>query len=124
MANTATVQPALPIQTRGVGVDIIPYVVSIDTVDTDLTIKTPSYTTGMVVVVGMMFSEANAQTVTFKSGTTTQVAFELAPYQGLYLPLGDQVYLATQPGEALKIRSSAAFTSALIYVAETSRVVF
>lgn len=123
MANSAAAQTALPIKTKGVGVDIIPYLISIDTVDSDLTIKTPT-TNGLVVVVGLMFSETNAQTLTFKSGTTTQIAFELAPYQGLYLPLGQQVYLSTQPGEALKIRSSAAFTSALIYVAETSRVNF
>lgn len=123
MSNTATAQTALPITTRGVGVNVTPYVIAIDTVDTDLTIVTPTGT-AMACVVGMMFSEGTAGTLTFKSGTTTLMALELAANQGLFLPLGDQVYFATQPAEALKIRSSVAITNMLVYVASTSRVVF
>ena len=122
MANTATAQTALPIQTRGVGVNVTPYVIAIDTVDTDLTIITPANSSAMAVVVGLMFSESTAANITFKSGSTTLLKVELSGSQGLYLPLGDQVYLATQPGEALKIQSSAAITNMLMFVAETSRV--
>jgi hypothetical protein len=123
MVNTATAQTALPIHTKSVGLDIVPHVVTIDTVDTDLTIVTPTGT-AMACVVGIMFSEGTAGTLTFKSGTTTLMALELAANQGLFLPLGDQIYFATQPGEALKIRSTVAITNMLIYVASTSKVVF
>ena len=123
MANTATVQTALPILVKGVGVNAIPYVIAIDTTGADLTIKTPGGG-GMVVVVGLMFSEGTAGNLIFKTGSTTLVTLELAANQGLFLPLGNQVYMATQPGEALKIQSSMAITSMLMYVAETSKVVF
>lgn len=123
MANTATAQTALPIHPKSLGVDVTPYVIAIDTADSDLTIITPS-AGAMVCVAGIMFSEGTAGTLTFKSGTTPLMALELAANQGLFLPLGSQIYFATQPGEALKIRSSVPITNMLIYVASTSRVVF
>lgn len=123
MANTATAQSDLPIITKGMDVNAIPYVVSIDTADTDLTIVTPTGTQ-MACIVGMMFSETSPLTLTFKSGSTLLLAVKLSANQGLYLPLGNQVYFATQPGQALAIRSSAAITNMLIYVTRTSRVVF
>lgn len=122
MANAATAQTALPINVFGV--NVVPYVISIDTVDTDLTIRTPANTNAIAAVVGLMFSEGTAATVTFKTGNTTLSGLELAANQGLYLPVAKQVYIATQPGEALKVRSSAAITNMLMFVVETSRIIF
>lgn len=122
MANTATAKTALPIQVCGV--NVVPYVVSIDTVDTDLTVRTAANDKAMVAVVGIMFSEGTAANLGLKSDSgNTYVTLELAANQGLYLPLSGDVCFATQPGEDLIIRSSAAISSMLLYVIDTSKIV-
>ena len=120
-ANTATVQAALPIRLpNGVG-PVYPYVVAIDTTGSDLTIRTPA-TGNMVCVVGWQFAETNAANITFKSGTTTNVVFELAANQGVLESIHREPLYCTQPSEALKVQSSAAISSLLFYVVEPSRL--
>lgn len=122
MANTATAQSALPISV-GDSNGVIPVVVSIDTTGQDLTILTPD-SGKMALIVGMFMSEGTAANITFKSGSTTYAIPELASNQGILFPIGQGVLVCGQPGEALKIQSSAVVTSMLIYVAQASRLQF
>lgn len=113
-ANTATARTALPIRVGGVA-PVVPYTLTFDTVDTDLTVVTPS-SNKMACVVGAFSSEGTASNVTFKSGTTSYVIPELAANQGILVPVSNHAMFCTQPGEALKISVSAAISYMLLYV--------
>jgi hypothetical protein len=120
--NDATAQTALPIRVGGAGY-VVPYLVDIDTVDTDLTIVTPA-TGKMACVVGAFGAETSATNVTFKSGTTTQVIPELATNQGFLLPIANHALVCSQPGEALKIAASVAISSLILYIVQASYLDF
>lgn len=122
MANTATAQSALPVSIAG-SEGITPIVVAIGTIDTDLTIFTPD--SGKVAcIVGMFMSETSATNITFKSGSTSYAVPELAANQGILFPVGQGILICGQPGEALKIQSSVAITSMLLYVTQATRLQF
>ncbi len=117
-ANTATAQANLPIIV-GRGPQVVkPIVVSIDTTASDLTFFTPTRATMIACVVGVLGVDSTAATLTFKSGTTTNAILELAASQSINLPLGNGAFFCGQPGEALKIQSSALYTNLLLYVIE------
>jgi hypothetical protein len=118
MANTATAQTALPIKIGKGGASgyVVPYVVVIDTVDTDLTIRDPA-ADNYAAIVGIQYLEATAHNVTFKSGSTTLVALEKPASSGMSERIGAPIIVAAK-GDALVIRSSAAISSMLVYVAE------
>jgi hypothetical protein len=118
-SNSATEKTALPIRIYGAG-PVRPYEIVIDTVDTDLTIRTPA-SGNMACIVGIDMSEGTAANFTFSTGTDTNLYMELAANQGLAQNLGEGIFYCTQPGEALKVKSSAAITGFWVNVVEAAR---
>jgi hypothetical protein len=116
MANSATLVDKISADFGGLS-PVYEYEVDIDTVDTDLTVHTPSGNDEMnikkaVYVVGVWLSEGTAANVTLISGSNTKSqTFELAANQGLSGLTSKGFYFATKSGEALKIRSSAIISS-------------
>lgn len=121
-ANSATARTALPIRIGGAS-PVVPYTLTFDTVDTDLTVVTPS-SNKMACVVGVFGSEGTASNVTFKSGTTAYVIPELAANQGMLVPVSNHALFCTQPGEALKLSVSAAMSYLLLYVIQAQMLDF
>ncbi len=119
-SNTATEKTALPIRVYGVG-PVRPYEITLDTTDTDLTIRTP-VSGNMACIVGIDLSEGTAANVTFSSASDTNLYLELAANQGLAQNIGQGIFYCSQPGEALKVKSSAAITGFWINVIEAARL--
>jgi hypothetical protein len=110
MANTATLVDTIPASLKNNQGPVFEYEIVIDTVDTDLTVRTPINSTNRVWVVGALMSESTAANLTFKTTTKSQT-MELAANQGIYDKASNGFIFATAPGEALVIRSSAAIGS-------------
>lgn len=120
-ANSATDLPEMPYGgQRGGG--IYPYIVAIDTVDTDLIVRTPA-TGNMVCVVGLNFLQGAATNVTWKSGSTTLLTWNLAANQGISHPISKPL-LCTVASQALVVRASVVMPNMLLYVIETSTANF
>jgi hypothetical protein len=118
MANTSTLVGTLPISCYGSSA-VYMYTVTIDTVDTDLTVRTAA-AGKMHAIVGLVHDDNTNHIMTFKSGTTSIARFEkTASYQ---FTIGGGIMLATKPGEALVIRSTAAVDLLLVYVLETDQI--
>lgn len=123
MANTATTLTAIPMAMasgqQGFS-QVTPVVCTFDTVDSDLTVFTPALTTHYAAIVGMLYEEASAHTLTIKSDTTTLVTLERSAYEGVGLPLGTSGFIVVGAlGKALKIRcGTAAVSSMLLYCVE------
>lgn len=119
MSNTATLVATTPRNTAAG--PVYSYNITIDTTGADLTLHTPA-ATNRVFLVGAVLSDGTANTITFKTGSTTLCAPELAANQGIFTPVGtgqkDQWLLATALGEALKINCSALLTSGLFHIVE------
>lgn len=113
MANSATVKEKLDVSVTRTAASLI--TVTIDTVDTDLTIYTPA-TDNYAMITGMQYSITSAHNLTIKSGTDTLVKFERTE-GGLTIPLAD-AWIIGAKGEALKIASSVAIANMLVYVEE------
>lgn len=119
-ANSATAKKAYRMRVYGEE-PVIPYEVAIDTVGTDVTVRTPA-PGNMVCLVGIELQEATAANITFTSGTDTNLYLEL-PAGGQFVHgIGEGVLWCTQPNEAMKFQSSAAITSFMMYVIETPRL--
>ena len=118
MANSATLYSTLPINCYG-ATSVYLYLISIDTINTDLTIRTPA-AGKMVAVVGFMQDESNAHTMLFKSADTTIIRMEKAGDH--HLPIGGGIVFAGARGEALKIQSTAAIDLITMYVIETDQI--
>lgn len=118
MSNTATAQAALPIRVGGAG-PVIPYVLTFDTTNTDLTIVTPG-TGKMAAIVGMWMSQTAATNIILTSGTTQLVTLQLAGNEGIYDKINSGAIFITQPAAALKIQVSVAVPSMLIYVVQAA----
>lgn len=118
MANTATEKTGLPVAVWGQGV-VFPVEVAIDTVDTDLTVFTPA-TGKMVGVVGINYAEATAHNLKFTSGSDLEATFEMGANSGIAQGISKtELFYCTQPGDALKVQSSAAISGPMIiYVIE------
>lgn len=103
------------------GKTIIEYRISIDTVDTDLTIHTPA-SGNQVFVMNVIGSDSTAANITWKSGSsTTIVPPELAANQGLWGKVNrDEFCFFTAINGALVIQSSAAITGLLVHVYENN----
>lgn len=121
-ANSATAQTALPIRVGGSG-PVTPYVIVIDTADTDLTIITPS-ADKMACIVGALESETSATNLTFKVGTTAVAVPELAANQGILVPISNHAMICGGLGEALKTQASVAISKMLLYVIQASYLDF
>lgn len=123
MANVATALSPVPMamSTGRMGFSqITPVVCTFDTTGSDLTIFTPALTTNYGAIIGMVYEEASAHTLTIKSGSTTLVTFERTTFDGMYLPVGQNGFLALgNKGEALKLNcGTAAVSSMLVYCCE------
>lgn len=118
MANSATAKTPINVSVWGQGT-VIPYEVTIDTVDTDLTIRTPA-SDKQVGIVGINYAEASAHNLTFTSGSDLEVTFELPANSGISMGISKaEMLYCTQKGSALKIKSSAAISGPMIlYVIE------
>ena len=120
MANSSTKFQDIAIGSGHIG-PVKQYHVVIDTIDTDLTIMTPAQSDYRVFVVGITLSEGTATNLTFKSGSNALPVIELAANQGKWDPVQlPAFYLATKPGEALVMKSSAAISGMILYCVEST----
>ena len=121
-ANSVTTYNPLPINVARSVNTIKPLSVSLDTTDS-LTLITPA-SGRMVCVVGLVISESTPLTLTFLSGNDILTRLEMGAYQGVLQPVGSGASFCTQPGQALKVQSSAPISQMLLYVLEESRLQF
>ena len=121
MANTATLVSTSSITIAGVDV-VYGYAIAIDTINTDLTIRTPA-ATKMIGVVGWVHRENAAYDFSFKSSpSTTLVTIETASTTSpVPVLIGQGVLAVTVPGQALIVQSTVVVTSMLLYVIESDR---
>jgi len=124
MANTATLVTTSSITIAGVDV-VYGYSIAIDTINTDLTIRTPA-ATKMIGVVGWVHGENARYDFSFKSSaSTTLVTIENASTTSpVPVLIGQGVLVVTVPGEALIVGSPVIVTSMLLYIIESDRFFF
>lgn len=118
MANVATAQTAIQMAMssgqQGFS-QVTPIVCTFDTLATDLTIFTPSIATNYGAIIGMLYQDASAHTITFTSGTTAYVTLERTTYDGIGLPLGTGGFLFVGArGAAIKIQCGTALISTML----------
>ena len=79
MANTATARSAVPVALKeGFGyAKVTPVVCTFDTLATDLTIFTPTVSTNYAAIVGLVYQEASAHSLTITAGSTVLVTLEV-----------------------------------------------
>lgn len=120
MANTATPDTALRINygMMKYNPNIIPVRINYDTSGADLTIYTPD-SNKMVLLAGLQYAKNAAHTLTFKSGSTVLVTFDLAG-GGFTQNVGEGLMLIGNVGEALVLSSNAALGSCIAYVYHTN----
>lgn len=112
MANTATAQASFSLGSIfPFPHEITPTVVSIDTLNSDLTVVAAA-TGKQIAVVSFSYVGSSAANVTLKSGSTTRKVLELAANSGVWKGISPEILFITAPGEALVMRSSAAITNA------------
>ena len=118
MANTSTLLATLPIKLYGT-TSVYMYSIAIDTINTDLTIRTAA--SGKVqAIVGMIHDESANHTMIIKSNTTTIARFEKAgSYQ---FTIGGGVMACSVPGQAIVLNASAAIDAILVYVMEADQL--
>lgn len=126
MANVATAQTPLQVGFKhsGMGGFIVPVICSFDTVDSDLTIYTPTDADAYLALVGLQYAEASAHSLTIKSDTTTLITYEMPVNSIRDLPIGDRILLSTlAKGVPLKFRcGTAGITSLLAHVMEYKNI--
>lgn len=118
MANSSTLIQSLPIGLKNKGfTSIKQYAVVLDTTGADLTIHTT--TSGYhAVLLAFLYAEADAHTLTFKTGSTTLVALEMPANSGRDQNM-DLTPIVTKLGENLVARvSTAGIATAIALVAE------
>ena len=123
MANAATARTAIPMamSTGRQGFSqVTPVVCTFDTLDSDLTVYTPALNTNYAAIIGMLYEESSAHTLTIKAGSTTLVTLERTTYDGSGFPLGTGGFFVVGGlGEALKLScGTAAISSMLLYCCE------
>lgn len=118
MANTSTLIDTLPISVYGAS-SVEMYVVNIDTVDTDLTIRA-AVAGKFHAMVGFLLDDSANSVVTFKSNTTTIATLEKG--YSYNSNIGDGVILTSKIGEGLVIRSTHAIDAITIYVIVTDQI--
>ncbi len=122
MANVATARTAVPVALKeGFGyAKVTPVICSFDTTGSDLTVFTPTVSTNYAAIVGMVYQEASAHSLTITAGSTALVTLEVPASGGLVKSsLCDGPLIVGGQGEALKIQcGTAAVSSMLLYCAE------
>lgn len=123
MANVATALDPIPMamSTGQQGFSqVTPVICTFDTTASALTIFTPTLTTNYPALIGLVYQDASAHTLTITSGSTAYVTLERTTYDGAALPLGTSGFIVIgQPGEALKLTcGTAAISTLLAYCCE------
>lgn len=122
MANTATARSAVPVALKeGYGyAKVTPVVCTFDTTGSDLTVFTPTVSTNYAAIVGLVYQEASAHSLTITAGSTVLVTLEVPASGGLVKSsLCDGPLIVGGQGEALKIQcGTAAVSTMLVYCAE------
>jgi hypothetical protein len=78
----------------------------------------------MVAIVGIQYAETTAHTLTFTDGSDAQAVFEMGANTGISQDIAERLFFVTQPGNALKVQTSAAITGpVLFYIIEGQRFV-
>lgn len=122
MANSSTLIQSLPIGLKNKGfTSIKQYAVVLDTTGADLTIHTT--TSGYrAILLALLYSEADAHTLTFKSASTTLVALEMPANSGRDQPM-DLTPIITKEGENLVARvATSGIATMLVLVAEFQEI--
>jgi len=98
------------------------YKVAFDTLASNLTVHTASASTQRVALLGCVYSEADAHSLTWKSGTTTLVTLQRTTFQGDNQGLGlNGPTIITVAGENLVVENTTSLIPTMIvYVAEIS----
>lgn len=121
MANVASVGTSLPIVYRsacGGGVRVTPVTAVIDTTNEDLTIYAPSKENS-VALVGLSYSNAEAHTLTIKSGASDTLAALVQPANSFTAyRIERNPLVVTAKDKPLVISSDKALSHVLLYVAE------
>lgn len=111
MANTVTVHPSVPCNYYNLtplSTPIIPLTVSIDTVDTDVTLRT-AVSGQYWMLLGIQYAIAAAHTLTFKSGSNLLTAYNMPANSGMGERIGAPILIA-RVNESLIVQSSAPIT--------------
>ncbi len=127
MPNLATAQAAIPVGYKhsGLGAYIIPILCTFDTADSDLTIYTPQEDCYLALV-GLQYSEADAHSLTIKSGSTTLITYQMPANSGKDFGIGNGLLCSSlAKGEALKLRcTTATIATILAHVMEYKQLQF
>jgi len=117
-ANTATLQDTLYFWDEHLRIKwtVYEYVVAIDTISTDLTIRAASATSHLAVV-GVHGLPSAASDFIIKSGTTQLVKYSLAANQSVDYRVGKPLWI-TKINEALVFNLSTTHNSFVFYVIE------
>lgn len=125
MANSSTLIQSFPCAFGSGGfVNVYQYKVIFDTLTSNLTIHTPSAATKRCALVGCLYQEADAHSISWKTDTTTLVTLQQPVFggQSQSLGLGNGVSIITKAGEALIAENlTATVATMLVYVAEVGK---
>lgn len=69
-------------------------------------------------VLGMQYVEGDAHNLSFKSGSTTLITYQMAANSGISAKLGGGVMFATNKGEALVMNCDVPVATFIVYVTE------
>lgn len=101
--------------------NVTPIAVTFAAPDTDYTIATPTGS-NRIFLCGMVYQEADAHTLTFKSGSNIIATMQRTTFDGNWNGITKEVFLVSEPGEALKVRSSATIVDILFYTFEGDKL--
>jgi hypothetical protein len=123
MANSSTLVQKLPCSFASASFSqVFQYAVVFDTLTSDLTIHTPA-TGNRAAVVGVLYAEADAHNLIWKSASTTLVTLQMPASSGQFKGCGpgDGAIVIAKVNEALIAQvTTAVISSMLVYVAEIS----
>jgi len=124
MANTANKVDDLPVQIGG-GIGVAEYEISIDTVNSDLTVRTAPNSTDRIWITGILFSENASGKLVIKSknGATVNKSktIELGANQGAWEGVKNSFLFATKAGDDLVVQSSMLLTSLTLFTTDGYR---
>lgn len=123
MANSSTALSEVKIRSGKQRINAIPYVVTIDTVSSDLTVASIG-SNNYWAIVGIRHSLTGSHALTFKSGSTSVLTLGV-PSGGYFHEFDEPVFLhGNAAGDDLVINSDATIDASIIYVATVKELVF
>lgn len=121
MANSSTLIQKIPCSFSPAGFSqVYQYKVVFDTLTSNLTVHAASSATQRVALLGCIYSEADAHSLSWKSGTTTLVTLQKTTFSGANDALGlTGPTVVTVAGENLVAENlTSAIATMIVYVAE------